>query len=389
MVDGRTAFSFTPAPHLIFGSGSFERLGMELSLRSYRSAAVVTGGKSLGKSGHRAVLERLSREIETLFFSVSGEPGPDDVDGIVEDLRSSPVDVIVAVGGGSVIDCGKAVSAMVPAGGSVLDYLEGIGTRRPTGAKIPFIAVPTTAGTGSEATKNAVISAVGASGFKKSLRHDLFVPDLAIVDPLLATSCPPALTASSGLDAVTQLLEAYVSIDSSPLTDALAETGLAASRRLPEAVVRGASIDARSGMAFAAFLSGVCLANAGLGVVHGIASPAGALRSIPHGVVCGTLLPEAAAAAVDKCTATGNAALGKYARAGELLSGSRFDDPAAGAAALVTLLGEWRDRFAVPRLGAFGFTQEDLPGLASTSGSKSSPVDFSADDIRRLLETRL
>ena len=302
-------------------------------------------------------------------------------------FREARCDSLIAVGGGSPIDTAKAVNILVSEGSDDLFQFAGHDAlRRPLK---PLIAIPTTAGTGSEATKNAVISAVGASGFKKSLRHDLFVPDLAIVDPLLATSCPPALTASSGLDAVTQLLEAYVSIDSSPLTDALAEAGLAASRRLPEAVERGTSIDARSGMAFAAFLSGVCLANAGLGVVHGIASPAGALRSIPHGVVCGTLLPEAAAAAVEKCAAAGNAALGKYARAGELLSGSRFDDPAAGAAALVTLLGEWRDRFAVPRLGAFGFTQEDSPGLASTSGSKSSPVDFSADDIRRLLETRL
>jgi len=212
-------------------------------------------------------------------YPVSGEPSPEVVDRIAASLEA---DVVVAIGGGSAIDAGKAVAAMAEEGGSIVDYLEEVGTKPPTGRRRFLVAVPTTAGTGSEATANAVISRVGASGFKKSLRHEGYIPDIALIDPELALDCPPAVTAASGLDAITQLLEGFVSTGGNPLTDALGRSGLATAGRSFSRAVHEGDLIARSAMAYAAYLSGVILAIAGLGIVHGIASPLGGAYPVPH-----------------------------------------------------------------------------------------------------------
>ena len=180
------------------------------------------------------------------------------------------------------MDAGKAISAMLTQEGSVKDYLEGVGHKHPSGNKVPFFAVPTTSGTGSEATKNAVLSEIGPNGYKKSLRHDHFVPDLAIVDPDLTLSCPPGLTAYSGMDAFTQLLEAYVSTKAHPFTDALCEKALELlSGSLLQAYQDGENIEAREAMSYAAWTSGIVLAQVGLGVVHGFASAVGGMFDNP------------------------------------------------------------------------------------------------------------
>jgi alcohol dehydrogenase class IV len=277
--------------------------------------------------------------------------------------------------------------------GSVADYLEGVGTRQPGPDKVPFIAVPTTAGTGAEATKNAVLSRTGVGGFKKSLRHDAYVPDVAIIDPGLALGCPKQVTAASGLDALTQLLESYVSTRATPYTDALAITGLEhLGRSFVRAVERGESdIDARSGMAFAAYLSGICLANAGLGTVHGMAGPAGALSEVPHGVFCGTVLAPALDATISSLTRRRDAlgALGKYAAAARALTGRTGGSLEDQLSALVTRVNDYLSVADLPPLRSYGITGEVAEQIAVAGNNKNNPYQFTADERLALLRAVL
>jgi alcohol dehydrogenase class IV len=324
-----------------------------------------------------------------------GEPTPEVVDEAVDAHRGDGVAVVVAVGGGSVIDAGKAISAMLGVKGSVADYIEGVGNPSlHPGTKAPLVAVPTTAGTGAEATKNAVLKKAGAGGFKRSLRHDNFIPDIALVDPELAVSCPPGVTAACGMDALTQLLESFVSPGASQLTDALAREGLSSIARslIPAATDRGGDVAARSGMAYAALLSGITLANAGLGVVHGIAHEIGAEFEVPHGVACGAVLAEATAATIRRIEIErggGDRALVKYAEAGEILAGSKAGDVMTGCAMLIDILCNWTEMLMIPRLAGFGVTETDAEALSKRSSNKSNPIDLTPDEINRIIRNRL
>ncbi|MCH2207378.1 MAG: iron-containing alcohol dehydrogenase [Lentisphaerales bacterium] len=288
-------FSFTPFPQILFGEGEFLKLAQKLSGND--EVLIIVGGQSLQKSGLlKPFTDALNQlEIQSSIVSIDSEPSPEMIDSVTEKFRPENIDKVIAIGGGSVLDAGKAIAAMLPLTDGITNYLEGVGTKSHPGSTVSFIAVPTTAGTGSEATKNAVISSISADGFKKSLRHDNFIPTMAIIDPKLMLSCPQELTAACGLDAITQLLESYVSSKANPITDALALGAL--KRVLPafeRAVTKGKEdLEARAAMAYGALISGITLANAGLGIVHGFASPIGGFFDIPHGVVCGTLLPAA------------------------------------------------------------------------------------------------
>ena len=335
------------------------------------------------------------RSLEVNIFSVDGEPSPGLVDSVVNSYRDRAVQAVLAVGGGSVLDAGKAVSAMLLQQGSVVDYLEGVGSGAPhSGRKVPFVAVPTTSGTGSEATKNAVLSEVGPQGFKKSLRHDNFVPDVAVLDPELTVSCPPEVTAACGMDAFTQLLESYVSSGASPMTDALAWSGLesVAACLIPACTDRAHDLAVRAGMAYGALLSGMTLANAGLGLVHGLASTVGGSFDIPHGVVCGTLMGAANAATIEKLRRTSppsQGALARYARVGALLSGREGCDMETGCRLLVETLDSWTDQLNLPKLGRYGVEDADLDAIAAGSGNKNNPVALEPGEIRKVLERRL
>jgi alcohol dehydrogenase class IV len=273
----------------------------------------------------------------------------------------------------------------------VLEYLEGVGTQDHPGTKIPFIAVPTTSGTGSEATKNAVISHIGKNGFKKSLRHDNFVPDIAIVDPELTIDCPPEITAASGMDCFTQLTEAYLSAKSNEYTDALAIEGLKAVKSsLRDVYLDGKNIIARSGMSFAALTSGICLANAGLGAVHGFASSIGGMYNIPHGVICGTLMAPANELNVKKLRkGYGNPdGLKKYAVLGELFLDEKGRNEDYYIDGFIDYLRLLTDEFHLPGLKQYGIRETDLETICSITDIKNNPVELETSDLTEILLER-
>ncbi|HEX3006873.1 MAG TPA: iron-containing alcohol dehydrogenase, partial [Bacteroidales bacterium] len=242
----------------------------------------------------------------------------------------------------------------------------------------------------SETTKNAVISRIGRDGFKKSLRHDNYIPNVAIVDPQLTVSCSKHVTASSGLDAFTQLLEAYVSPKSSAMIDALALDGLLnVVRSLKRAWESPDDIEARAGMSYAAMLSGIALANAGLGSVHGFASSVGGLFPVPHGVVCGTLMAECAAMNVKKLADTQNPAYFKYAQVGRLMTEKSNQTDPYYCDLLVDALYQLTNDMDIPRLSAFGVTQEHIAEIVAATGNKNNPVALSSDDMSLILENRI
>ena len=388
-------FDFYRTPRLVFGPGRVKELG-QIAAPYGSEVLVVTGTDSLDRTGNWKRCEESLRQASIRFrrYTFSGEPSPEQVDIAVKKFRPLSPDVVVAVGGGSVIDCAKAIAAMLSLGEPVTPYLEGVGTKTHPGKTLPFIAVPTTAGTGSEATKNAVISKVGKSGFKKSLRHDNFTPVCAIVDPELALSCPPKVTAACGMDAFTQLLESYVSPQASPVTDALALSGIEhiASALVPASTDRGDDIQLRSSLAYAAFLSGVTLANAGLGIIHGLAAPLGGLVSVPHGIVCATLVAEACRMNIKRIRelrGPEDIMLIKYARAGQVLSCAPDADLLTSCDLLIRKLDEWTEILSIPRLGPYGVTESDLDALAVQAGQKNNPVQLGLNDVKAILRARL
>lgn len=388
-------FQFYRTPRVRFGAGVFAALADEAA-RFGERALVVTGRNSLRAGGG---LDRLlrwldERSLAHSLVETSGEPSPELIDETVAAFRDRSISVVLAVGGGSVVDAGKAISAMLPCGGSVRDYLEVVGDREHSGEKLPFIAVPTTAGTGSEATKNAVLSRVGEDGFKRSLRHDHFVPELAVIDPELALSCPRETTAACGMDALCQLLEAYVSTQASPMTDGLVLGGLrCAAEDLVPACTNGATnVAARASMAYASFISGVALANAGLGVVHGFAAPIGGFFPIPHGVVCGSLLAPAVRVTIEKLRKgdpEGAPALEKFATAGALLARRPPGDVSGDCAALVDALYGLTERLAIPRLSDYGVSASDCDRIIEHAGSKNNPVSLDREEMREILLERV
>jgi alcohol dehydrogenase class IV len=289
------------------------------------------------------------------------------------------------------MDAGKAVSAMLTVKGSVTGYLEGIGSYDHPGTKIPFIAIPTTSGTGSEATKNAVISEIGPNGFKRSLRHDNFIPDIALIDPDLTLSCPPPLTAASGMDCLTQLFEAFLSDKASEYTDALALKGIiAASKSLERAFKDGSDAGARSSMSFASLTSGICLANAGLGIVHGFASSIGGRFNIPHGLICGTLMAVSNEITVRKLVhGEGDSSfLHKYAKLGEMILGENGRSDGYYINWLIDHLHHLTYELKLPGLKEAGMDEAAIDEICSVTENKNNPVKLSKDEMVEVLTRR-
>ncbi len=391
-------FSIARLPRIEFGAGCLARLPGLIAGYGQR-VLLVTGARSFPATPQweRLLAELAKAGLGWEHLSVADEPSPTLVDRAVQEHREAGCDVVAGIGGGSVLDAAKAVAGLLGSGDSVMDYLEGVGAGKTyRGPAIPFIAVPTTAGTGSEATKNAVLSERGEKGFKKSFRHDMLVPEYALVDPDLLATCPPPQIAANAMDALTQLLESYVSARANPFTDSLAEGGMAAVRQGLFAWYEGGAGAAagRSQLAYAALISGVCLAQAGLGSVHGLASPLGAFFPIPHGVVCGTLVAAASQVNLQALQEREPAspALDKYARAGEILTGRRYDRSDEARAALVSTLAEWTERLALPPLSAYSIRPDDLSKIVANcrGGSMTTnPIVLTDEEVTAILRQRL
>lgn len=400
-------FTITALPRLIFGSGVLAQLPSVIKPFGTK-VLIVTGAQSFTASQAWTVLRQqlddANIKVETL--SIAGEPSPEQIDAAVAANKAKEFTCVVGIGGGSALDAAKAIAGLLIPANTVMDHLEGVGPERPyLGPATPFIAVPTTAGTGSEATKNAVLSRHGPDGFKKSFRDDALMARVAIVDPDLLITCPKSIVAANGMDAFTQLLESLTSTRSNPMTAALAWSGLerfalgfwdlwlAAPEHAGDAGLNHQRAqDARAHVSYAAMISGVCLAQTGLGSVHGLAQPLGSLFPIAHGVVCGTLVGDATDINIQALIERqpGSAALEAYARAGQMLAGGVSGNAALDA--LVRTLKDWTERLDLPRLSTFGVTDADVDSIVANSRGSSmltNPVTLTDGEIAALVRRRL
>ena len=387
------SFQFSSLPEIIFGKGKRNELANAVKARGNR-VLLLTGSSSIHNSGHgdEIISSLEAAKLELKHEVIAHEPSPSLIDQIVQKYRPSGIEVVVAVGGGSVMDAGKAVSAMIPVEGSIRDYLEGVGERKHPGHKIPFIAMPTTSGTGSEMTKNAVISEVGETGFKKSLRHDNFIPDLAIIDPEMMLSCPAKLTAASGMDAFSQLLESYLSTRANPMTDALALQGLKQVKRfLLRAYLEGEqNLEARSGMALAALFSGITLAHAGLGLVHGFASPLGGFYHIPHGVACGSLMAPVFAETIDNLLEQpDHPAIKKLLIVSKVFADFKYKQDLEYLQAFKEKLMHITTLLEVPLLSEYGLQEEGIQKVIDCTSHKNHPVKLTNEQLVHVLKARI
>jgi len=335
-------FEFATATRIVFGPGTIQDVGPRAAEMG-RRAFVVTG-----RSRERAtpLVEQLQGQgVKCTTFTVFEEPTTTMASERVQQARQAGCDLVVGIGGGSVIDTGKVVAALLTNKGHLMDYLEVIGGgQHLTNTPVPYIAIPTTAGAGAEVTRNAVLRSP-EQHVKVSIRSASMLPRLAVVDPELTHSMPPAITASTGLDAITQLMEAYASNQSNPLTDGICRDGLRqAARSLHRAYEDGSNRDAREGMSVASLFGGLALANAKLGAVHGFAGPLGGMFSAPHGVICARLLPYVMEANVRalRSRAPGSPALVRYDEVAQILTGTAAAGAADGIAWVQELCGALR-----------------------------------------------
>jgi alcohol dehydrogenase class IV len=379
------SFEFATATRIVFGEGALKHVAP--AAKQWGSRVLVVTGSYFGQAD-RLLGILVNAGVRGCPLAVENEPTVDLISRGVQLARENNCDVVVAVGGGSVIDAGKAIAAMLTNPGEVMDYLEVVGKGQALqNPAAPFIAVPTTAGTGAEVTRNAVLG-VPKRQVKASLRSPFLLPRLAVVDPELTFGLPPAITAYTGLDALTQLMEAYVSIHSNPLTDGFCVQGIPlAARSLRQAFHQGNDAEARRDMSLAALFSGLALANAGLGVVHGFAAPIGGRFPAPHGAVCAAILPygmEMNLRAL-RARAPQSAALGRYQDVARMLTG-RGDAVAEDGIAWTR---EICREFEIPPLKAYGIGEQHVPDLiteaARASSMKANPLVLTPEELDEVL----
>jgi alcohol dehydrogenase class IV len=379
-------FEFATAGRIVFGAGRAKELPVLAGRLGSR--ALVCTGASPGR--HDGILENLALVCATI--QVAGEPTVELARLAVAAARDEGVDLVIAVGGGSVMDLGKALAMLLGNGGDPLDYLEVVGEGRSIAKpSVPCVALPTTAGTGAEVTPNAVLASP-EHGLKASLRSPLMLPTLALVDPLLTLSCPPGVTASSGMDALTQCLEPLVSVRATPMTDALASEGLRrAAAGLRRAFADGNDIEARTDMSLCSLFGGLSLANAKLGAVHGLAGVIGGTVEVPHGIACGALLVATVEANVKALRARqpDGDGLARYQKAARLLTGhadATIEQGSDWIAETARLLG-------VPKLSRFGLTAEQADDVVEralrASSTKGNPIELSRDELHAVFSAAI
>jgi alcohol dehydrogenase class IV len=382
-------FEFATASRILFGPGVLREVA-PIALGLGRRAFVVTG-RSAGRAAP-LLASLASAGVEPATFPVSGEPTTDLVRDGARRAREAQCDLVIALGGGSVVDAGKAIAALATNDRDLLDYLEVIGHGQSLEkSPLPFIAIPTTAGTGAEVTRNAVLASPGHR-VKVSLRSPLMLPRLAVIDPELTLGLPSALTASTGLDALTQLIEPFVSCRANPLTDGLCREGIVrAARSLRRACAPPDDLSAREDLAAASLFSGLALANAGLGAVHGFAAPIGGMFPAPHGAVCAVLLPvvmEINLRALRERQPQGEA-LARFSEMARLLTGrtaARGDDG-------VVWIRELCADLEIPSLRTYGITRADLAPLcekaAQASSMQGNPLPLLRGELEEILSRTL
>jgi alcohol dehydrogenase class IV len=389
-----SSFEFTSVPRLVVGRGTFSRIG-ELAAELGSAAMIVTNA---GQPGDGGLADRLAdllsaAKLRSACWRQRGEPKVDDIDAALEIARGENCDVVLGVGGGSAIDAAKAVAGLLTNGGSPLDYMEVIGKgQKLTRPAAPWIAVPTTAGTGAEVTRNAVIGSP-RQRFKASLRSPHLLARVALVDAELGLDVRPEVTARSGMDALCQLVESYTSNRAQPITDGLAMKGIAlAAPALPRVYADGHDVEAREDMALAALLSGMTLANAGLGAVHGFAAPMGANLPLPHGTVCAALLPHVMRANVDalRSESPEHPYLKRYAHIGCTLTGEKSLSDNEAIERGIQFAVELAERLQIPPLRDFGLKQDNITELVNLAGKASSmrynPVTLSEEALTGILQ---
>ncbi len=382
-------FEFATAGRILFGRGVAAQAA-SLARQFGSRACLVTGTSTARAEWLKAALA--AEQMEHVHVVVTGEPTTDLVEQGTRQAEAHRCDVVIGLGGGSVLDAGKAIAALLANGGRPLDYLEVIGRGLPLAKpSVPCIAIPTTAGTGAEVTRNAVLASP-EHGVKASLRSPTMLPRVALVDPTLTYSMPPEVTASTGLDALTQLIEPYVSVRANPLTDAVCREGMArAARSLRRAYARGDDLAARDDMAVASLCGGLALANAGLGAAHGFAGPIGGAFPAPHGAVCAALLPHVMRVNLRALEERqpGSPALGRYREVARLLTGREDAQAPDGIRWVEALVADLR----VPGLAAYGIRRSDIPALVARAGAASSmkgnPIPLTPEEMAEVLERAL
>jgi alcohol dehydrogenase class IV len=379
-------FEFATAGRIVFGQGTVSEIAPAAA--SLGKRCLVITGRDPDRAGN--LFEQLrSRKVSAVSWQVPGEPDTDIVLEGAALARKERCDLVISFGGGSVMDAGKAVAALLTNPGDLFDYLEVIGKGKSISSPpAPYIAVPTTAGTGTEVTRNAVIISK-RHGVKVSMRSPLMLPRLVVVDPELTYSLPPAVTASTGLDAFTQLLESSVTRGANPLTDGICREGLIrAARSLRKAFRDGKDARAREDMALASLFSGFTLANAGLGVVHGFAAAIGGEFPVPHGMICACLLPFAVEVNVRALQNRDpdSPALARYGELAQLITGN----PSAGPQDAVSWIQGLCADLEVPALGTMGISGRDFPGIVSkamrASSMKGNPISLTEKELREILD---